>query len=100
MRVAWWPEWERQDHAAAPVARRHCTIAAKSQGGLLRIVYFDQNRVLDPTLACAARWRRDSDSVIYSGCVIHVASWAARFLLIRAPEPARRETLGGERAAY
>jgi len=46
----------------------------------LRIVYFDQNRQLDPDLTLRRALAPDSDSVVYQGRVIHVASWAARFL--------------------
>jgi ATP-binding cassette subfamily F protein uup len=46
----------------------------------LRIVYFDQNRELDPNLTLRRALAPDSDSVIYQERVIHVASWAARFL--------------------
>jgi ATP-binding cassette subfamily F protein uup len=43
-------------------------------------VYFDQNRELDPDLTLRRALAPDSDSVIYQERVIHVASWAARFL--------------------
>jgi ATP-binding cassette subfamily F protein uup len=46
----------------------------------LRIVYFDQNRQLDPDLTLRRALAPDSDSVVYQDRVIHVASWAARFL--------------------
>ena len=46
----------------------------------LRIVYFDQNRELDPTVSLRRALAPDSDSVIYQERVIHVAAWAARFL--------------------
>ena len=46
----------------------------------LRIVHFDQNRVLDPAVSLRRALAPDSDSVIYQDRVIHVASWAARFL--------------------
>lgn len=46
----------------------------------LRIVYFDQNRSLNPDLSLRRALAPDSDSVIYQEQVIHVASWAARFL--------------------
>jgi len=46
----------------------------------LRIVYFDQNRQLDPDLTLRRALAPDSDSVVYRDRVIHVASWAARFL--------------------
>ncbi len=46
----------------------------------LRIVYFDQNRELDPDVTLRRALAPDSDSVIYQERVIHVAAWAARFL--------------------
>ena len=46
----------------------------------LRIVYFDQNRVLNPEITLRRSLAPDSDSVIYQERVIHVASWAAKFL--------------------
>jgi ATP-binding cassette subfamily F protein uup len=65
----------------------------------LRIVYFDQNRELDPDLTLRRALAPDSDSVVYQERVIHVASWAARFLF--APDdlnqPVSRLS-GGERA--
>ncbi len=50
------------------------------QAESLRIVYFDQNRVLDPETTLRRALAPDSDSVIYQERVIHVAAWAARFL--------------------
>jgi ATP-binding cassette subfamily F protein uup len=46
----------------------------------LRIVYFDQNRELDPDITLRRALAPDSDAVIYQDRVIHVAAWAARFL--------------------
>jgi ATP-binding cassette subfamily F protein uup len=46
----------------------------------LKIVYFDQNRELDPAVSLRRALAPDSDSVIYRDRVIHVAAWAARFL--------------------
>ena len=46
----------------------------------LRVVYFDQNRELDPNITVKRALARDADSVVYQDRVIHVASWAARFL--------------------
>jgi ABC transport system ATP-binding/permease protein len=46
----------------------------------LRIVYFDQNRELDPNVTLRHALAPDSDSVIYRDRVIHVAAWAAKFL--------------------
>src|SRR6516164_520477 len=46
----------------------------------LRVVYFDQNRPLDLNVSLRRALAPDSDSVIYQDRVVHVASWAARFL--------------------
>jgi len=65
----------------------------------LRIVYFDQNRVLDPDISLRRALAPDSDAVIYQDRVIHVASWAARFLF--DPEYLNQpvgKLSGGERA--
>jgi ATP-binding cassette subfamily F protein uup len=65
----------------------------------LRIVYFDQNRRLDPELTLRRALAPSSDSVVYRGQVIHVASWAARFLFSseQMDQPVGRLS-GGERA--
>jgi ATP-binding cassette subfamily F protein uup len=65
----------------------------------LRVVYFDQNRRLDPDVLLRRALAPDSDSVIYQDRVIHVASWAARFLF--SGEDLNRPVghlSGGERA--
>jgi len=65
----------------------------------LKIVYFDQNRELDPNLTLRRALAPDSDSVIYQERVTHVASWAARFLFNAEDlnRPVGRLS-GGERA--
>jgi ATP-binding cassette subfamily F protein uup len=65
----------------------------------LRIVYFDQNRQLDPEVSLRRALAPDSDSVIYQERVIHVAAWAARFLFSGEDlsRPVGRLS-GGERA--
>ncbi len=65
----------------------------------LRTVYFDQNRVLEPDVTLRRALAPDSDSVIYQDRVIHVASWAARFLFSgdQLNQPVGRLS-GGERA--
>ena len=65
----------------------------------LRITYFDQNRQLDPEVLLRRALAPDSDSVIYQDRVIHVASWAARFLFSGEDlnQPVGRLS-GGERA--
>ena len=65
----------------------------------LRVLYFDQNRELDPELLLRRALATDSDSVIYQERVIHVASWAARFLFTGEDLNRRVGKLsGGERA--
>ena len=65
----------------------------------LRTVYFDQNRILEPDVTLRRALAPDSDSVIYQDRVIHVASWAARFLFTgdQLNQPVGRLS-GGERA--
>ena len=65
----------------------------------LRVVYFDQNRRLDPDILLKRALAPDSDSVIYQDRVIHVAGWAARFLFTGEDlnRPVGRLS-GGERA--
>jgi ATP-binding cassette subfamily F protein uup len=65
----------------------------------LRIVYFDQNRELDPDITLRRALAPDSDAVIYQQRVIHVASWAERFLFSAENLNQRVARLsGGERA--
>jgi ATP-binding cassette subfamily F protein uup len=65
----------------------------------LRIVYFDQNRQLDPEVTLRRALAPDSDAVIYQERVIHVASWAERFLFAGEQLNQRVGRLsGGERA--
>ncbi len=65
----------------------------------LKIVYFDQNRELDPELTLRRALAPDSDAVIYQDRVIHVASWAARFLFSgEALNQKVGRLSGGERA--
>jgi ATP-binding cassette subfamily F protein uup len=70
-----------------------------SRADWLRIVYFDQTRQLDPDVSLRRALAPDSDSVIYQERVIHVASWAARFLFTgeQLNQPIGRLS-GGERA--
>jgi ATP-binding cassette subfamily F protein uup len=65
----------------------------------LRIVYFDQKRELDPQLTLRRALAPEGDSVVYQDRVIHVASWAARFLFTgeQLNQPVGRLS-GGERA--
>ncbi len=69
------------------------------QADNLRIVYFDQNRELDPDVTLRRALAPDSDSVIYRNQVIHVGGWAARFLFTAEQLNQKVGRLsGGERA--
>ncbi len=65
----------------------------------LRIVYFDQTRELDSNVTLRRTLAPEGDSVVYQDRVIHVASWAARFLFTgeQLNQPVERLS-GGERA--
>jgi ABC transport system ATP-binding/permease protein len=65
----------------------------------LRIVYFDQRRDLDPDVTLRRALAPEGDSVVYQDRVIHVASWAAKFLFDgeQLNQPVGRLS-GGERA--
>jgi ABC transport system ATP-binding/permease protein len=65
----------------------------------LRVVYFDQNRVLDADVTLRRALAPDSDAVIFQDRIIHVAAWAARFLFTgeQLNQPVGRLS-GGERA--
>ncbi len=65
----------------------------------LRIVYFEQNREIDGSQTLRRALAPDSDSIVYQDQVIHVASWAARFLFTgeQLNQPVERLS-GGERA--
>ena len=65
----------------------------------LQIVYFDQNRELESTDTLRRALAPESDSVVYQDRVIHVASWAARFLFAgeQLNQPVANLS-GGERA--
>jgi ATP-binding cassette subfamily F protein uup len=65
----------------------------------LKLVYFDQNRPLDPNVTLQRSLAPDSDSVIYRDRTIHVAGWADRFLFTKEQlnQPVSRLS-GGERA--
>jgi ATP-binding cassette subfamily F protein uup len=70
-----------------------------SRADWLRIVYFDQTRELDSNVTLRRALAPEGDSVIYQDRVIHVASWAARFLFTgeQLNQPVERLS-GGERA--
>jgi ATP-binding cassette subfamily F protein uup len=65
----------------------------------LRIVYFDQSRRLDLGLTLRRALAPEGDSIVYQDRVIHVASWAAKFLFSgeQLDQPVERLS-GGERA--
>jgi len=65
----------------------------------LRVVYFEQNRLIEESLTLRRALAPEGDSVIYQGRVIHVASWAARFLFTgeQLNQPVSRLS-GGEKA--
>src|SRR5439155_7896008 len=65
----------------------------------LRIVYFDQSRQIDTNMTLRRALAPDGDSVVYQDRVIHVASWAAKFLFTgeQLNQPVERLS-GGERA--
>ena len=76
------------------------TTGAIRRADWLRIVYFDQNRRLDESVTLRRALAPDSDSVVYQDRVLHVASWAARFLFTgeQLNQPVGRLS-GGEQAA-
>src|SRR5262249_25147006 len=65
----------------------------------LQIVYFDQTRRLDPDVTLRRALAPDSDAVVYQDRMVHVASWASRFLFTgeQLNQPVGRLS-GGERA--
>jgi len=65
----------------------------------LRMVYFDQTRELDPDITLRKTLAPEGDSIIYQDRVVHVASWAARFLFTgeQLNQPVGKLS-GGERA--
>jgi ATP-binding cassette subfamily F protein uup len=65
----------------------------------LRLVYFSQMRELDESLTLRRALAPEGDGVIHQGRVVHVASWAARFLFTgeQLNQPVRNLS-GGERA--
>src|SRR5206468_11738646 len=70
-----------------------------SRAEWLRTVYFDQTRQLDTNMTLRCALAPDGDSVVYQDRVIHVASWAAKFLFTgdQLNQPVERLS-GGERA--
>lgn len=77
---------------------------APTRGGIhradwLRIVYFDQSRQLEMSQTLRRTLAPEGDSVVYQDRLIHVASWAAKFLFTseQLGQPVERLS-GGERA--
>ena len=62
-------------------------------------MYFDQSRELDPDVTLRRALAPEGDSVIYQDRLIHVASWAAKFLFTgeQLNQPVGKLS-GGERA--
>ncbi len=69
------------------------------RAAMLRTVYFSQLREIDPTLTLRRALAPEGDSVVHNGRLVHVASWAARFLFTgeQLNQPIERLS-GGERA--
>jgi ABC transport system ATP-binding/permease protein len=69
------------------------------RANMLRVTYFEQNRQLDGNQTLRRALAPDSDSIVYQDRVIHVASWASRFLFTgeQLNQPVERLS-GGERA--
>ena len=65
----------------------------------LRLVYFSQMRTLDESQTLRRALAPEGDSVMYQGRLVHVASWAARFLFSseQLNQPVKNLS-GGERA--
>ena len=65
----------------------------------LRIVYFSQMREIDASLTLRRALAPDSDAVVYQDRVVHVASYASKFLFTgeQLNQPVERLS-GGERA--
>ena len=65
----------------------------------LRIVHFDQNRRLDENVTLHRALAPEGDAVVYQDRLVHVASWAARFLFTgeQLVQPVGRLS-GGEQA--
>ena len=69
------------------------------KAAFLKTVYFSQTRELDEAVTLRRALAPDSDSVLYQGRVVHVASYAAKFLFTseQLNQPVERLS-GGERA--
>src|ERR1019366_5993324 len=75
------------------------TAGTVKKAAALKIVYFSQMRELDESVTLRRALAPDSDSVVYQGRVVHVASYATKFLFTseQLNQPVERLS-GGERA--
>jgi ATP-binding cassette subfamily F protein uup len=75
------------------------TAGAIKKAASLKIVYFSQMRELEESVTLRRALAPDSDSVVYQGRVVHVASYATKFLFTseQLNQPVERLS-GGERA--
>jgi ATP-binding cassette subfamily F protein uup len=75
------------------------TAGTIKKAGSLKIVYFSQMRELEEGVTLRRALAPDSDSVAYQGRVVHVASYATKFLFTseQLNQPVERLS-GGERA--
>src|ERR1039457_430743 len=75
------------------------TAGTVKKAAALKIVYFSQVRELEEEVTLRRALAPDSDSVVYQGRVVHVASYATKFLFTseQLNQPVERLS-GGERA--
>jgi ATP-binding cassette subfamily F protein uup len=75
------------------------TAGTIKKAAALKIVYFSQMRELEESVTLRRALAPDSDSVVYQGRVVHVASYATKFLFTseQLNQPVERLS-GGERA--
>jgi ATP-binding cassette subfamily F protein uup len=75
------------------------TAGTVKRAAALKIVYFSQTRELEEGVTLRRALAPDSDSVVYQGRVVHVASYATKFLFTseQLNQPVERLS-GGERA--
>jgi ATP-binding cassette subfamily F protein uup len=75
------------------------TAGTIKKAAALRTVYFSQTRELDEAVTLRRALAPDSDSVVYQGRLVHVASYATKFLFTseQLNQPVERLS-GGERA--
>ena len=75
------------------------TAGTVKKAASLKVVYFSQTRELEEGVTLRRALAPDSDSVVYQGRVVHVASYATKFLFTseQLNQPVERLS-GGERA--